>query len=106
LPGGQFDYLSTVAGDTRVALRDEVRKQFKLIGRTDTIQTNVLVLKTVDPSGRRGLKVSHGTGNNHVAANAGNLSLVHVKMPDLAKALGGYYLNLPVVDETGLKDSY
>ncbi|HXF09152.1 MAG TPA: TIGR03435 family protein, partial [Desulfuromonadaceae bacterium] len=107
LPMGQFDYLSTMTSNSRMALGNEIRKQFGLAGHVETIQTNVLVLKSADPAGRRALKVSRRTSdNNMIAANPGNLTLTHFKISDMAKALSGYYLGAPVVDETGLTDFY
>jgi uncharacterized protein (TIGR03435 family) len=115
LPTGPFEFLSAVPDDPKGALRDEIKRQFGLVGRLETRETDVLVLKLVNPAAP-GLKVNRSRSTEHGAsAEAGHLRLVNFKMSyttgvnrdnSIVRILGGAYLGVPVIDETGLTDSY
>jgi uncharacterized protein (TIGR03435 family) len=127
-PAGPFDYLSAVPEDAREALQKEIERQFGLVAHTEIITTNVLILRVSNPS-VVGLKTNHShsddagisIGNGEMRlenfAMSGIVGVVPEKIPGLTEtrtnidnsvvnALGGYYFNMPVIDETGLKDSY
>jgi uncharacterized protein (TIGR03435 family) len=108
LPRGTFDLLLTVPDNSREALRAELKKQFGIVAHTETRDANVLVLKVIKPNAP-GLKVSDGGGPNIWTGN-GSIKLHGYKISDpggfdIGHVLGGFY-NLPVIDETGLTDSY
>jgi len=104
LPTGQYDYLITVP-HPRETLQDAIRKQFGLIAHTETLSTNVLVL-TASNLQSADLMVSHTDEKPQVLASAGHIAVIHSTMSEFANALGGYYINLPIVDETGLPGTY
>ena len=57
LPQGQFDYIANLPSGSNEALRQEIKKQFGIVGRFTTIETNVLFLK-VRSTNAPGLKSS------------------------------------------------
>jgi len=108
LPRGQFDILLTVPKNSRELLRAEIKKQFGIVAHPETRDTDVLVLKNTNPNAP-GLKISSGGGPN-IWENLGSLKLVGYKISDpsgydLAHFIGALF-NKPVIDETGLTNSY
>ncbi|GEM_PF-582914 len=123
-----FDFLVTVPANPRGAFADEIRRQFGLIGRRETQQHDVLVLKVAGASVPL-MKVNRSGSTDHgVSVNRGTLALVNFHMAgqvatvrdkasgstilntnlddSFVRVLGGCYLGLPVIDETGLTDAY
>jgi len=108
LPSGRFDLLLTLAQNPREALQAEIKKQFGLVGRLETQDTDVLILKT-SQTAAPGLKISSWPGPQINLGN-GHVSLRGYKMSDSS----GYDLvhllasmcHQPVVDETGLTNAY
>ena len=108
LPGGVFDLLLTVTNNSRETLRADLKKQFGVTAHSDMHDTDVLVLKNPNP-GAPGLKISSGGGHS-IWMHPDSLKLVGFKMSDpsgsdVAHLLGGLFKR-PVVDETGLTNSY
>ncbi|HEY3761069.1 MAG TPA: TIGR03435 family protein [Verrucomicrobiae bacterium] len=127
-PVGRFDFLSAVLNDPKGALREEIKKQFGLIAHTEVQPRNVFVLKVINPNAPS-LKINASGSTDHgIDVADGKLTLVDFAMSGLEKAfeekgsrtvvvktnlddsvvnvLGGYYLGVPVIDETGLTNSY
>jgi hypothetical protein len=106
LPPGGFDYLITSSTNPSACLQEEIEKQFNLVGRFETVTTNVLVLKTISSTGP-GLKMNRRqTHDNSILANWADFKLGHSTMSDLADTLAGYALLTPVVDETGWTNTF
>jgi uncharacterized protein (TIGR03435 family) len=86
------------------ALQQELKKQFGLVGRRETIVTNVLLLKVKYPDSP-GLKPI--TAENQVSPNqkAGEISFQDKGCQTLALALANDF-RIPVLDETGLTNHY
>ena len=62
VPSGRYDFIANLTNDfeaNREALQQEIKKKFGLIGRYETIETNVLVL-TVESRNAAGLKPAAG----------------------------------------------
>ena len=105
LPRGQFDLLVTMPNDPKAALREEIKKQFELVGHTETRETNVLRLRVADFAGA--LKVNPSkTDENSALTNPGDFQARHLTMAAIAASLGGGYLNVPIIDDTGLTNAY
>jgi uncharacterized protein (TIGR03435 family) len=110
LPGGQFDLLLTVTNDSREALRKEIKKQFGLVAHVETRSMNVLVLKYTNPNAP-GLKTSKSFGQlSSDWQQPGTVKFSGYKISDpsgfdLVSELG-LKSNLPVIDETGLTNTY
>jgi uncharacterized protein (TIGR03435 family) len=106
LPRGQFDLLVTLPNDPKAALREEIKKQFELAGHTETRETNVLLLRVAN-SEARALKANPGkTDDNSALTNPGDFQARHLTMAAIAACLGGSYLEVPVIDDTGLTNAY
>jgi len=108
LPRGQFDMLLTVPKNSRELLRAEIKKQFGITAHPETRDTDVLVLRVV-ATNAPGIKISAGGGPN-IWTTRDSIKLVGYKVSDpsgydIAHVIGGFY-NLPVIDETGLTNSY
>ena len=104
LPQGYYDYLITLPGDYKEQFQTKIKKQFGLVGRMETIETNVLLLKNTNPSSS-GLKRSRGDEPWVSFDNAGKLCGTNVPVSTLA----GYVenkLKIPVVDKTDLEGNY
>ena len=104
-PKGQFDLLLTVPDHPAEALRQAIKKQLGLAGHPETRDTDVLVLKVSNPT-TSGLKVNTQHTSYTINSRQGGLTLVNFKMSDVAYSLAAGYFNLPVIDETGLTESY
>ena len=88
LPQEKYDFISNLRHDSARALREEVKRQFGLIGKTEMRETDVFVLKAANPDARNS-KTKKG------AQNGGN-TLSH-----LINSLEAHF-KLPILDETGL----
>lgn len=104
-PKGRFDLLLTLPNQPAEALREAIKKQFGFVGHPETRDTDVLVLKVSNPAAT-GLKVNTQHRNYNINWRKGELAIVNFKMSDVVYCLGTGAFNLPVIDETGLTDSY
>jgi uncharacterized protein (TIGR03435 family) len=105
-PRGGFDYLVTAAANPAAALRDELKKQFGLAARTETVTTNVVLMQASSPA-HPGLKLNRSqTDQATILGSEGEFVLTHNTMLNLAEELGGYTLDTPIIDETGLTNAY
>ena len=48
LPGGKYDFIANLPTGSPEALQNEIQRQFGLVGRLQTLETNVLFLKMSD----------------------------------------------------------
>ena len=108
LPAGRFDLLLTLPAGSRKALQAEIKKQFGLAAHTDTRNTRVLVLKSINRAAP-GLKASNSRQPNHWLSR-GNIKLEGYQMSvsdgeDFAHLLGSLF-KMPVIDETRLTNTY
>jgi uncharacterized protein (TIGR03435 family) len=72
VPQGQYDFICNLPKGQNEALQQEIKKKFGLIGRRETIETNVLILK-VQSTKATGLKRTSG-GNVVFSEQAGSLT--------------------------------
>ncbi len=111
-PQEKYDFISTMQKDTEAALQGEVKKTLGLIGRWETLKTNVMVLK-VREQDAPGLKSafyfpseSGYLAGGHIHCFGEPLSWKPSTPPwGLTKHLERIF-QIPVLDETGLKGSY
>jgi uncharacterized protein (TIGR03435 family) len=106
LPTGLYDFIASLPSGNTEALQQEVRKKFGVIGRVETREMDVLLLQVKTP-GAQGfktpsLKRGEVSSNNTAAGlyKSGNLPV-----SNLAHFLESY-LEIPVVDRTGLTGRY
>jgi uncharacterized protein (TIGR03435 family) len=114
-PGGEpkqnYDFISTLSTGSDVALQDELKKELGLVGRHETRDMDVLVLKVRTP-GAPGLKPGvAGDGDDWMTAGhyiCGDQTLCATP-PEPPHGLGKLlevYFGKPIIDQTGLTGRY
>jgi uncharacterized protein (TIGR03435 family) len=108
LPEGGYDYLNSLPADQRQSVfQAELKRQFGLVAHKETRDTDVLLLKVVDPEKlqryltKGGVYARYGTGNNDVQKRIYR----NVPLSDLCYEPEGYFKK-PVLDETGMGQHY
>jgi uncharacterized protein (TIGR03435 family) len=105
-PRGTFDLLLTAGGDSKQALREEIRKRLGLVARRETRMTDVLILKAGDTAGP-GIAASIGGdpmwefSGWKTSSDEGRLVAANQPVSRLAQFLEDQ-LGTPVLDRTGL----
>ena len=106
-PSGRFDCLITLPAKTQVQqskrLQDEIARQLSLVGRKETREMDVLLLKVKHPDAT-GLK-PHLAKNSSMNSMAGKIHADGQSL-DTVAYLSEYALRQPVVNQTGLKGSF
>jgi uncharacterized protein (TIGR03435 family) len=100
LPPGKYDYIANLPRGSAEALQKEIKRKFGVVGRRETRETDVLLLrvKYINAPGLR----PGATRQNSSLKNEGNhFSCVNLPLTGLVDYLE-YYLEIPVVDHTGL----
>ncbi len=102
---GKYDFIANLPTGSPEALQMEIQRQFGLIGRLQTLETNVLFLK-VKRSGAAGLMLAKTRNGSASAKNLnGEIILENVPAKSIAIASENE-LKIPVIDQTGLKGGY
>ena len=111
-PTARYDYAATLPEGAMEALQQKIKKTLGYVARPETKDTDVLVLKVRNPDAP-GLKPHlMGPVNGLFDANGGIISKgLPISMPPPAPYWGltrflEMYLQVPVVDETGLAGRY
>jgi len=107
LPDGNYDFISNPPEGAGNALQQEIKKKFGLVARRELIETNVLVL-TVRNRNAAGLRPSSALASETVANRDRGSGSYQCKNQPISNLVGFLedYLGIPVVDQTGLTDSY
>jgi len=128
LPTGTFEFLVTVANDPKGALREMIKNQFGIVAHTEIQDRDAFILRVVNPNAP-GLKVNRSNSTDGGSSeDSGSLKVNNLKMSgmtavlgrdasgvpviktnldnSIVRILGGTYLGRPVIDETGLAESY
>jgi uncharacterized protein (TIGR03435 family) len=109
-PIGRFDFIASLSNGSYEALQRELKKQFGLVGRLETRDTDVLVLKVRTPNAP-GLKPpiigsqNDWSGLGQYVCDDRPLSADAPPFVGLQRVLEEYF-NKPVVDETGLTNHF
>jgi len=104
-PTNRFDFLITFpTGKAPDTLKQEIQKQLGYVGEMKTQETEVLDLKVVTANSP-GLVVSDAAEKPGVRFVNGFLNFKHMTMGVIAQEVEGM-LNQPVVDKSGLTQSY
>lgn len=104
VPTGRFDYLVNVPERGLESLQEQLKKQFRIIGRKETFNTNVFILKVKNPDGpflrsnRRGETWRFSVEESEIVRVGGDSAFM------LALDLETHFLHKPVIDETGMED--
>ncbi|MFZ0827661.1 MAG: TIGR03435 family protein [Verrucomicrobiia bacterium] len=104
LPQDRYDFIANLPTGTAQALQTEIKRRFGLVGRFETIETNVLVL-TVKYPNAQGLKPSRTVGRSNRNPQFGEYSCINQPISGLTYFLE-LYLGTPIIDRTGLKGGF
>jgi uncharacterized protein (TIGR03435 family) len=108
LPTGRFDYIACLLGGGDVnakALQEEVKRKFGVVGKTETRDADVWLLKVKHPNAPSLKPNKTGQQGNGFFPASGSLRGWNESMSGLAVGLE-YLANTPVIDETGLTNRF
>jgi len=98
-----YDFIASLPSGNAEALQQEIEKQFGVVARRETIETNVLLL-TVKYPNAQGLRPSTTRGES-LRVQPGHFSSVNTPISDLTGNLENL-LQIPVIDQTGVADKF
>jgi uncharacterized protein (TIGR03435 family) len=103
VPPGKYDFIFNLPPSQRGALQEEIRNIFGVVGRRESIETNVLVM-TLRRRQAAGLKPSSALANQFFSDRDNRSGSYSCRQLPLANLVGFLedYLQIPVVDKTGL----
>jgi uncharacterized protein (TIGR03435 family) len=104
IPTNRYDLLSNLPTGAREALQRELKRKLGVVGRFETIETNVLFLK-VKYQNATGLKRSVAHNNSNSSSGNNEISGENCSTDTLARALEDA-CNIPVINQTGLAGDY
>jgi hypothetical protein len=104
LPSEKYDFISNLRFGSETALRREIEKQFGIVGRYETVETNVLYLRIQSPNAL-GLRPAATRNSSSSSENAGEYHVVNLRFFNIRDFVEGE-LGIPVIDQTGLTGSY
>jgi uncharacterized protein (TIGR03435 family) len=105
LPEGRYDYIASLTNGNAEALQQEVKKEFGVIAKIETRETNVMLLKVKTPNAP-GLKPSTSTVRDEYESwNPGHYESRSKFLDHFVCTLEGYS-NVPVVDQTGFTNAF
>jgi uncharacterized protein (TIGR03435 family) len=106
LPAGTYDFIANLTNDSAPALQQQINRQFGLVERYETIETNVYLLTLQNPNAPQ-LKRARTSRNTFVTCSPGDGKYQCVNQP--ISALSRFLedaLQTPVIDQTGLTNHY
>jgi uncharacterized protein (TIGR03435 family) len=106
---GNFDYLVNVPDHWQEKFQAQIKKQFGLVGRMETLTTNVLLLRLGNPDAPRLLSESQKTSSNY---EGGKYSFMYgsrykIMLGDtasMADTLERQFFHQPVLDQTDFEN--
>jgi len=105
LPARKYDFISNVNSPGNAALKEEIKKQFGVVARQETFETNVLFLR-VKQANAPGLKKAKG---NQSASSSRSMNGEY-KLSNGPIGNSVFFfehvLQIPVIDQTGLQGNY
>lgn len=109
LPAGEFDFIANLPSGNRVALQNEIKQRFGLVGRRENRLTDVLLLK-VQSSNAAGLRLNNPrllepNSSSSGRSGAGYFTSRNQQISNLAWFLEDHF-KIPVIDQTGLTRNY
>jgi uncharacterized protein (TIGR03435 family) len=120
VPKGNYDFIANLPHDSMKALQAEVKKRFGLIGKKETRETDVLILKLSRPemqafkpanSLKRSMNITdpniRSTRSLRTRSGASTKTWFDTTLEEtrLRDSLEGQF-RLPIIDETGLTNRY
>jgi len=106
LPRGNYDFMANLTNGSAQALQQQINRQFGLVERYETIETNVYLLTLQNPNATQ-LKAARPSRQNFVTCSPadGSFRCVNQPISALARFLEDA-LGTPVIDQTGLTNHY
>jgi RNA polymerase sigma factor (sigma-70 family) len=104
LPPGKYDFIANLPSGSDAALRREIEKQFGIVGRDATVETNVFFLQVKSPNAP-GLKLTTNPNESSSNGSWGEYHVVNEQFFNVANFLE-FEFGVPVIDQTGLTKSY
>jgi uncharacterized protein (TIGR03435 family) len=105
VPKDRFDFLSTMSGDWKAELRDQIQKRFGLVAHKETRQMDVFRLRVNNPN-PPGLKKHDRIDGSTTWTSTPNSMVVANQSFDGFPGSIESNMGLPVLDETGLSGNY
>jgi len=109
LPEARYDFIACLPGGedaNKKALQKEVKRKFGVVGKTETRETDVWLLKVKTPNAPDlKLNKKDGDGGNGFYPDSGRFHGWNEAMLGVAAGLE-YLANTPVIDETGLTNRF
>ena len=99
----RYDFLSNLPTGSREALKHEIKRKFGVVGRFETIETNILILKNKHPN----LFQLKPSTSKMRYSNVGNgiISMMDADANELAEQLENC-VKIPVINQTGLTNNF
>lgn len=104
VPPDHFDFLMTAPAKQLPRFQEIVRRKLGYTAQLETRNTDVLALKIANP-GLPGLTLSGANETNHVAFRNEHLHFTHMPLTVIVNGMRRF-LDTPVVNKTGLTNSY
>ena len=104
LPKDKYDFIASLPSGNAEALQQEIKKQFGVIARHETIETNVLLLTVRFPNAQ-GLRPTKSRNVSTQNNGSNHFSCVNQSVFYVAGMLEGN-LQIPVIDKTGLTQNF
>jgi uncharacterized protein (TIGR03435 family) len=103
LPEGRFDFIASLASGNFEALQREVKRQFGVVGKVETCETDVWVLKVKSPNAAGLKQRTRPSPNDYMLWKHSGSRLEFQDRPlgDLASETEAL-ANIPVINKTGL----
>lgn len=104
IPDQGYDFIDTLSSDQSQALQQLIKKQFGIVAKFESFETNVLFLQVKNPDAP-GLKPSHSNRPSFGELQGKLIAFNQAGLTSLADWLEGKF-EVPVVDATGLTNHY
>jgi uncharacterized protein (TIGR03435 family) len=105
LPDTKYDFISNVNSPGDEALKELIKKQFGLVGRNETFETNVLFLRVAQPNAPGLKRAKNSRGPSTLNLDGNEFKVSNGSIGFCANFLEDA-METPVVDQTGLKGNY
>ncbi len=105
----RYDFISTLPQDSGKALQEQMKKVLGLVGRSETRDMDVLVVRVARPNAP-GLKPPIAGSGDDWSGNGqyycGDRPISRDDPPEGLTKFLEFYFNMPVIDETGLTQNF
>jgi len=109
LPADRYDYIACLPGGLSVnekALQEEVQRKFGVIGRTETLETNVWLLKVKSPNVPGLKRAGQRSNTSNMWNNSGSQYDVRNESLLALSGMMEFSTDTPVIDKTGMTGNF